>query len=345
MQHTLRTLVANYLDDLEASASPAHLSRVRGILERLLADLRDRPLAELGPEDVTAWRAERRRGGASKATANKEVGTLQAALRWAEQSGMLESHPVTRVRRLRIREADLVRRPRALAPGELARLLDAADTLDRHRCGEPAGSQAVPQAPTWHLFIATGARRGELCAARWDALDLERGVLLLRATSTKGGRSRRLPLAPALCERLAALRQAQAQRLGREIGGRDTLLRSPAGTPWSSNLGNLRRALSELLRAAGVVAEDPDGRRLTLHGLRHTYATILASRGVHPEVARQLLGHADVGLTLRVYTHLEDEGALRAGAGHVADVLAGAPLGVPKLDPALALGSHRGGGV
>ena len=41
----------------------------------------------------------------------------------------------------------------------------------------------------------------------------------------------------------------------------------------------------------------------TFHSLRHTFATTLAERGVHPATAQKLLGHKEIGMTLRIYTH------------------------------------------
>jgi integrase len=62
----------------------------------------------------------------------------------------------------------------------------------------------------------------------------------------------------------------------------------------------------------------PQGFRLTLHGLRHTYATLALRAGVHPKVVQEVLGHANVGITLDRYSHavpaLEQEAAARVAA-------------------------------
>lgn len=325
---TLSQLAAVYLLDLEAERSASHLERCRGILERLQRELAgdagDLEVAALRPEHLMAWRAERRRGGTSRSTANKEVGTLVAALRWAIRMRLLESNPLEGLRPLRVREGDRVRVPRALAEPELRALLEAAETLDRSRCGDPLGSVSIPQAPTWRLFASTGARRGELLALRWSAVDLDGGLVVLRAETTKGGRRRELPIGGRILEDLRALRQAQGRRLGVVPGPSAHVLLSPRGAPWEANPGNLRRVLADTLRAAGIAPVDADGRRFTAHGFRHTFASILAARGVSPKVAQRLLGHADVTLTLRIYTHLLDADALREGSAHVASALDGA---------------------
>jgi integrase len=43
--------------------------------------------------------------------------------------------------------------------------------------------------------------------------------------------------------------------------------------------------------------------RITLHGLRHTWATIALTRGVHPKIVQERLGHSVVGVTLDLYSH------------------------------------------
>jgi hypothetical protein len=44
----------------------------------------------------------------------------------------------------------------------------------------------------------------------------------------------------------------------------------------------------------------------TIHSLRHTFATTLAAKGVHPSTAQKMLGHSDIRMTLAIYTHATD---------------------------------------
>jgi integrase len=63
-----------------------------------------------------------------------------------------------------------------------------------------------------------------------------------------------------------------------------------AGTP--INPSNLRRrSLAPLLKRAGLP-------QITFHGLRHTCASLLFQRNVHPKFVQELLGHASVAITL-----------------------------------------------
>jgi len=72
--------------------------------------------------------------------------------------------------------------------------------------------------------------------------------------------------------------------------------------------GNLSRDFKAALRRAGL----PEVR---FHDLRHTCATLLLRQGVNPKYVQELLGHANVSLTLNVYSHvLPDMGDAAAGA-------------------------------
>ncbi len=45
----------------------------------------------------------------------------------------------------------------------------------------------------------------------------------------------------------------------------------------------------------------------TAHQLRHTYSSMLYDAGVDPKSAQKFLGHADLQVTLKIYTHLSEE--------------------------------------
>jgi integrase len=82
---------------------------------------------------------------------------------------------------------------------------------------------------------------------------------------------------------------------------------SQVGTPLSDR--NLIRTFRTHLRRAALPAT------IRFHDLRHTCATLLLRQGVNPKFVQDLLGHADVSLTLNVYSHvLPDMGDAAAGA-------------------------------
>ncbi|MCA1731908.1 MAG: tyrosine-type recombinase/integrase [Actinobacteria bacterium] len=68
-----------------------------------------------------------------------------------------------------------------------------------------------------------------------------------------------------------------------------------AASPWTSTTS--ARPLSSRSSSAGL-------SDIRFHDLRHTCATLLLSRGHHPKLVQDLLGHASVALTLDRYSHV-----------------------------------------
>ena len=66
-----------------------------------------------------------------------------------------------------------------------------------------------------------------------------------------------------------------------------------------------------------------DLQRITLHGLRHTWATLALRGGVHPKVVQERLGHSTIGITLNTYSHVS-VGMQREAAETVAKLIFGA---------------------
>jgi integrase len=150
----------------------------------------------------------------------------------------------------------------------------------------------------------TGSRITALMRVRWEAIDLQTGILTLKASDTKDNEEQHLTLQPETVQALAAL------RVGNLGGPFDhwPYDRGPAGCrrrPWKALTGQLKKVFYVALidSDADVNAVTLDqvreviGRRDCTHKIRRTFATEIASRnGI--EVAQELLGHADRATTL-----------------------------------------------
>lgn len=113
-------------------------------------------------------------------------------------------------------------------------------------------------------------------------------------------------------EAIAALREHRKRQLEERMRLKGTpedhgLIFATTGTPVRrQNLA--RRHFKPILERAGL----PDVR---FHDLRHTCATLLLSRNVHPKYVQELLGHSDIAITLDTYSHvLPNMGDEAAGA-------------------------------
>jgi len=140
------------------------------------------------------------------------------------------------------------------------------------------------------------------------------GRLLLRETKTEASDAT-LPL-PDIC--VAALRQRQvAQEADRVEAGRvwhktDLVFTTKYGLPIEPR--NLNRAFAGCIQQAGVPY-------ITVHDARRTCASLLAELGVHPRVVMQILRHADIAVTMEIYTEVVSS-QTRDALKRLGDVLA-----------------------
>jgi integrase len=166
-------------------------------------------------------------------------------------------------------------------------------------------------AALWRLALLTGMRRGELLGLMWEDIDLERGMLAVRRTMSRGSggdwvlgqpktaSGRRAIALPESC--VASLRKHRAKqnsqrlRLGELWQDSGFVFTGQQGQALHVNV--LVTQFKGLIRKAGL----PD---LRFHDLRHTSATLLLAQGVHPKIVQERLGHADISMTLNRYSHV-----------------------------------------
>ena len=159
------------------------------------------------------------------------------------------------------------------------------------------------------LALHCDLREGELLGLRWDDVDLNAGKLSVRAHSPKpargtpsrsrrNGKGRSVKLSQRSIDALRDHRKRQVGEMLVSTNWQDMGLVFPTtiGTIVScTNL--LGRHFKSLLKRAGL----PDIR---LHDLRHTCATMLLKMGQHPKYVQELLGHANISITLDTYSHV-----------------------------------------
>jgi integrase len=159
------------------------------------------------------------------------------------------------------------------------------------------------------LAVHTGMRPGELLGLRWEDVTLsdEGGSLQLnRALSdgelttpkTKGSR-RRIKLSAGSAKALKVHRKRQLEEMMQRSGlwqDYGLVFPSSVGTPLFHR--NVVRSFKALLKDADLPSS------VRLYDLRHTCATLLLSRNIHPKYVQELLGHASISQTLDTYSHV-----------------------------------------
>jgi len=171
----------------------------------------------------------------------------------------------------------------------------------------------------WVLLATTGMRRGEALGVRWSDVDLDTGRLRVVQTITQT-RSKVMVGEPKTAKgrRSIALDDGTVAvlRAHRKLMLEERLLIGPdfadEGLVFHQVDGSCLRpdAISgQFLRRV----RQYDLPRLTLHGLRHTWATLALEQSIHPRVVQERLGHSTIAITLGIYSHvsptLHDEAA------------------------------------
>jgi integrase len=222
-----------------------------------------------------------------------------------------------------VRDQLIARNPAALVtrPGvqrSEAKHLDASGVAAILRAAESSRYH-----PALALIVATGLRKGEALALRWnkDVLNLDEGWLKVRATVSrldgklvfsepKTDRSRRtVPLSPAVVAMLRRHRKAQAAeklRAGSHWRESGLVFTTEAGTAVDPR--NLLRVVEGAAKAAGVEG-------VGVHTLRHSAAVGWLEAGVHIKAVADLLGHSSISITGDVYGHTTDDTARAAVDG------------------------------
>jgi len=171
----------------------------------------------------------------------------------------------------------------------------------------------------WVLLATTGMRRGEALGLRWSDLDLDAArlrvvqtIIQTRSTvmigepkTTQGRRPIALDKGTVAVMREHRRRMLEERMLvGPDFADQGLVFHQPDGSWLHPD------AVSEMF----VRRVQRNGlERLTLHGLRHTWATLALERGIHPRVVQERFGHSTISITLGMYSHvgptLHDEAA------------------------------------
>ena len=270
-----------FRDFVEGAWTEVHFRRYRPstkkgfgslLAVRILPAFGSTPLDRIAPAEVRRWFDDFSR--TAPGNANNALKLFRQIMNFAVARGHIETDPSRGIRRNR-------RTPltRFLSREEIARL---HRVLDDH-----AGKGQQAQADIVRLLLLTGCRKSEILQLRWSEVHEESLVL----ADTKTG-PRKVPL------------NTQA----RNILDRQPRSASPFVFPSPRDPSRPRGAELALWRRVRREAGIEDVR---LHDLRHTHASHAVMNGVPVPVVSQLLGHADVGMTLR-YAHLGDRDIERA---------------------------------
>ena len=231
---------------------------------------------------IEALRRQLEEEGKAAQTVKHVLGLLRRIIRYGAQRGLCPMPEMSRLHFTMPRIDN--QKTECLTPEQAKALFEALDA-------DPNQNLAAMV----RLALATGMRKGALLGLQWPDIDFRQGIITLRGDAAKKGRTEHIPMT----EAARAILQ-NIENLGSEFvfpgknGGKRV---------------EIRRFLNRIRDAAGL----PEGFR-PLHGLRHTYASWLASSGkVDLLTLQKLLTHESPNMTMR-YAHLADEAVKRAAS-------------------------------
>ena len=244
----------------------------------------------------TAWM----QAGNKASTVNRKMGSISGVFSRAVEWEYIDTHPLAKLKQLKVDSKGVIR---YLAADETRRLRDALDArqdemrveresantwrTDRHR--EPMPSLLeLPYTdhlkPMVLVSLNTGMRRGELFDLKWSAVNFDTKTITVAGATTKTSDTRHIPM--------------NKETLGVLEAWKKQVSKSPYvfSGQGGGRFEDVKSAWLKLLERAQI-----DGFRW--HDMRHDFASRLVMAGVPLNTVRDLMGHADIKMTLR-YAHL-----------------------------------------
>lgn len=235
--------------------------------------------------------------GLSTSSVLKHRAAIHSILELAVEEGIVPQNVSSRCMSISLRQPEM----RALTPEEAQKLIETAREIYEKYKGQ--GNKMYQIFHIALVALATGFRRGEIMALRWNCIDEERSTITVKenAIEIKGGvrldtpkteRSQRtIAVDPVVIEYLKELK-------GEHEDGNGFIFHTKKGGLMT--LSNVNRAFKRLLNIA-------DLKGIRFHDLRHTHATFLINKGIDFKVVSERLGHSNVTVTLNRYTHKVNE--------------------------------------
>ncbi len=243
--------------------------------------------------DMRSWLGQLEGRGLKRSTVARKLSAVRALYRFLHRTDVVSHNPARLIRTPRKRQE----LPGYLTRGQaevLFELLESYATGDR--------PLAVRDRAMIEVIYSCGLRLAEIQGLDDADLDLDRGLVKVLG---KGGKERIVPVGARACE---AVSDYLARR--HEVSSRE--LAPGEGRPLFVSRRGTRISRRQIQRSVGAwLAWAADGEGLSVHALRHTFATHMLDAGADLMAVKELLGHSSLSTT-RIYTHTSRERLVKA---------------------------------
>lgn len=258
----------------------------------------DIKLPEITSAQISALLLDMQGKGKAHATVVKVYTILNSLFKMAYLSDMIARNPMDKVERPKPRKDEI--KPQTSQAYTAQEVRDILTALE----GEPLKWRAFI-----HLLIDTGVRRGEALAVQWEDIDFQENTILICRNlcytpdkgiyldTPKNGRCRMVDVGEDTLQLLKQIREQQGAG-GKYIFTQDNSLEPMHPT-------SPTHYFRQFSKRNGIKDFHP-------HKLRHTFASVAITAGADVVSVSETLGHSDTAVTLRMYTHANDESRRRA---------------------------------
>ena len=271
------------------------------------------PIGELTAKEILEWEADLYKDGLTQTTVAKYHSFVSQVLKFATSVGDIDKHPLKGV----------MRAPRAVPKPVNALIEKDSLMVVRTLCSMERTDLVVGAL----IALKTGMRRAEICALRWTDIDFTADTIHLTHAFTKvvggwrldtpkdpcgGDATRDIPFGIELKELFDEWRYAQRRRL-LDFGAQWSDSLFVIGNPYTGNnmspavFGRAWSTLATVMNWRGTQNEI-----VTLHDLRHTFATLAVAHNMDIMCLASILGHRDPGFTLRRYAIVLEDSKRRS---------------------------------
>ena len=290
-----------YMPTVTVTASETTRTSYQGNLNKwVIPALGDMKINDVSSAQITALLMDMQKKKKSHSTVIKVYTILNSLFKMLYLSDMIDRNPMDKVQRPKPRKDEV--KP---AQTESFTLQELKEILTLMEC-EPLKWRCFVR-----LLVDTGARRGEICALQWPDINMKTGEILIHQNlcytpekgvyldKPKNGKSRVAYIGE---ETISLLRLLRAEQSEKAVS---LYVFTQEGSPEPMHPTSPTHYFRQFARKNNIKGFHP-------HKLRHSFASLAIISGADVASVSEVLGHSDKAVTLRMYTHSDEESRRRA---------------------------------